>query len=175
MSESLISRRDLMRRGMLVGGLVALAGGAAGVGTALHLGAPQAGLKVLSWGEAQIVAAIALTMFPRGAMPVDGVEAGVVESVDEILHDGIPSVHATGFRYLLRTLEWGTLASRGVRFSEASADVRREVLETWRVPSVLVRRVAADALTMVMGMAYFRNPVVHEAMGYRPACGGVHA
>ncbi len=61
-----------------------------------------------------------------------------------------------------------------MRFSQASPAVRREVLTAWRTPTVLVRRVAADALMMVMGMAYFRHPEVQAAMGYRAACGGVH-
>lgn len=156
-----------------MGGLVAAAGGVFGLGSAVWLPGPASGRRVLSEGEARIVAALALTMFPKGAMPLDGVEAGVVETVDELLDGGFPEVHCVGFRYVLRTLEYGTLASRGVRFSEAPIDVRAEVIETWREPSVLVRRVASDALTMILGMAYFRNVEVQGAIGYRAACGGV--
>lgn len=174
MSTALVSRRDLLRRGLLVGGLVAAAGGV-GLGSAMWLAPAAPGMRVLSAAEVRIVAAIADTMFPKGAMPLSGVEAGVVETVDALLDGGFPDVHCMGLRYILRTLEWGTLASRGVRFSEASVEVRAEVIETWREPSVLVRRVASDALTMVFGMAYFQNAQVQGAIGYRAACGGVHA
>lgn len=175
MDTGLVSRRDMLRRGFAVGALLAGAGAVSGVAGALVLDGATAGRMVLSAAEVAIVAAVARTMFPAGAMPLDGVEAGVVGEVDRLMAEYLAPVHAAGFRYLLRTLEWGTFAARGTRFSQLGDADRTEVLHAWASPGILPRRVASDALKMVMGMAYFRNPAVLSHVGYRAACGGVTA
>lgn len=119
-----------------------------------------------------VVTALAEVMFPGAPFPVSGVEAGVEAEVDRIVAEVIAPVQAAAFRYLLRLLEWGTMASRGQRFSALSPPERREVLAVWGQPASLPRRVASDALKAVMGMAYFSNPLVLDHMGYRSTCSG---
>lgn len=165
MSTALIDRRTLLRGGLAAGASLAL------VGT-LQLPAPAPGLLALSEREAEIVAAVAEVLFPGAPFPVSGVEAGVVAEVDRIVADSIPEVGATLFRYLLRTLEWGTLASRGVRFSDLDLVSRTEVLEVWHQPGVLPRKIAWDAMRMVLSMAYFSHPEVLAHLGWRAECGG---
>jgi hypothetical protein len=161
---ALVTRRALIGGGLAAGAALALAGG-------LRLPAASEGGRVLSLAERDVVAAVSSVMFPGVVMP-RGTDVGVVDEVDRILAEVIPAVHAMGFRYLLRGLEWGPLYSHGDRFSRLDIAQRTEVLQIWADPAVMPRRVASDALKMVMGMAYFRNPAVHEAMGYHMSCGG---
>lgn len=162
--NALVSRRRFLQGSLVAGATLSLANG-------LWLETPASGRAALSAGEMTIVAALAEAMFPRGAFPIDGVEAGVPEEVDRLVSE-MTEVHAAGFRYVLRGLEWGTFASRGVRFSLLSPEKRREVLDTWSAPALIARRVAGDALKAVLGMAYFSNPRVLDSIGWRAACSG---
>ncbi len=157
------------RRGLLLGGAAAsivVAGGAA-----WEL-APAPGMAVLSEDELRVVRALAEVMFPRDPFPIDGIEAGVAEEVDRIVSDVLQPIHANGFRTLLHAVEWGTLASRGQRFSSLPPGERLQVLETWADPTVFARRVAGDSFKVVLGMAYFSHPRVLAHMGWRATCGG---
>lgn len=160
----LVSRRALLKGGVAVGA-------ALGVAAVVQLPSPGTGRLVLSAVEASIVAAVATTMFPGVRFPLDGVEAGVVEEVDRIL-TGLRPIHAMGFRYLIRALEWGAVASHGMRFTRLDPVARAEVLTAWMDPDPLPRRLASDSLKMVMAMAYFANPEVLRHIGYRATCGG---
>jgi hypothetical protein len=165
----LVSRRALLRGGVVVGAAVAL-------GAAVRLPAPAPGRLVLSTPELAIVAAIAATMFPSvpagAARLPSGMEAGVPVRVDEILGTMLPGVHAAGVRALLAAVEWGAMASHGARFSHLGQEARAEVLGIWSDPGILARRVAMDALKMVFAMAYFTNAEVLSTIGWRATCGG---
>lgn len=157
------------RRSVLVGGLAA--GAALAFASGISLGPRADGFQVLSRDELAVVAAISLVMFPGHPFPLNGVEAGVVEEVDRMVAHDLPEVHGAAFRYLLRALEWGTLMSRGTRFSALGDVDRLEVLRVWSDPTLLPRRIAADSLRMVLGGAYFSNATIQQHMGYRAACG----
>lgn len=169
-SEALMSTQLVDRRTMLKGGLAV--GVAFSVGVSLSLPAPSEGMRVLSPRECELVAAIALTLFPKGHFPLDGVEAGVVEEVDRYIAEDLTGPTRVGLRYLLRSLELGTVAARGRRFSSLSAEERTEVLDVWASPGLMPRRIGFDAIKMVFGMAYFSNPDVLAHIGYRNACSG---
>lgn len=161
----------LSRRRLLIGGAAAALLGASTAAASLHLGPPARGAQVLTPHELVIVEHIAAVMFPAGYFPVDGVTAGVAARVDRILSDVTDSVRTAGFRYVLRTLEWGTFASRGLRFTELDPARQLAVLEAWSDPTVLARRVAGDGLKVVLGMAYFAHPEVLGALGWHSTCG----
>jgi len=103
-------------------------------------------------------------------MPLDGVQAGVVEEVDRLLADIVEEPAQSAFRYILRAMEWGTLASRGKRFSQLSPEERAEVLDVWSDPAVMPRRAGLDLLRTLFGMAYFSNRQVLDHMGWRTGC-----
>lgn len=159
------------RRAVLGGaGLtVAAAGGGA---WSLAPGFPAAGFEVLTAREVRVVNAIADVFFPGVHFPVSGSEAQVAAGVDRVLADVMDPLHASGFRYVLRALEWGTLASRGRFFSDLPRVEQLEVLETWTEPDVVPRRIAGESMKAVLGMAYFAHPDVQAAMGWRAGCGG---
>lgn len=163
----------ITRRRALLGG--AAAGTALGALTAtavlIEVGVPAAGAEVLTARELAVVRALAEVMFPKGAFPIDGAQAGVAEEVDRLLAEVLDPLHASGFRTLLHTLEWGTLASRGSTFSALPAPERAEVLRIWSDPTVFARRVAGDAFKAVLGMAYFAHPEVLAHIGWSLGCG----
>lgn len=163
----LVSRRALLRGGVAVGAALGLA-------ATIKLPAAGEGRLVMSEVEAAIVAAIAITYFPGVHMPLDGVQAGVVEEVDRHLVRLRP-VHRHLLRYMFRAIEWGAVASHGRRFTQLDPDERRDVLEAWGHPDPLPRRVASDSLRMVMAMAYFSSSEILDHMGYRALCGGGYA
>lgn len=162
---ALVSRRSLLLGGLAAGAAIAVAG-------VVHLPTAADGRHILGVAEVLVVTAVAETMFPPGPLGISGVEAGVVEEVDRIIGEDLPAVHAAGFRYLLRALEWGPLYSHGARFTQLQAEQRAEVLAIWGDPALLPRRIASDALKMVMAMAYFKHPRVLDAIGYRQDCRG---
>lgn len=137
--------------------------------------APAPFMRVLAAEELEIVTALAEAMFPREPIMVSGLEAGVPEEVDRILWEVLDDTATLGFRGVLRSIEWGSYASRMRRFSRLNVEERREVLDVWASPTILARRVASDALKAVMGMAYFGSPAVQAAIGWRPICGGAQA
>jgi hypothetical protein len=160
-----ITRRTLLTGGAVGAGLAAVGAGAATI--ALQ---PAPGARTLSAGELAVVDAIAEVVFPGAPFPLDGIQAGVAAEVDRILADMLHPLHARGFRALLQSLEWGTLASRGAAFSRLSLAERREVLSTWSDPAVFPRRLAGDAFRLVLGMAYFQHPEILAHIGWSTGC-----
>ena len=159
-----VSRRRVLQAGVALGAVLAL-------GDSLRLDPPAPGARILSAEELAVVRGVASAMFPRDPMPLDGIEAGVPEEVDRLVADHLLAMQADGFRYVLRALEWGTLASCGTRFSKLDDDARRLVLDTWADPAVSPRRASFDALKVVFGMAYFNHPAVLRHIGWRTGCG----
>ena len=163
----MVTRRRIVLGGTAVG-VATVAGGA----FALRLAAPAAGARSRSAAERETVRAIGEVLFPAGVFPIDGAHPAVVAEVDRIVGDMLDSLRARGFRYVLRTLEFATVASRGARFSRLDIDHRRQVLSAWADPGVLVRRVSWDSIRVILGMAFFVQPEVADAMEWRALCVG---
>lgn len=142
--------------------------------SALRSAAPAAGFRALNAEELATVAALALVLFPGAPFPLNGVQADVPAQVDAMVAD-LPAVHRSGFRLALRALEWGTFASRGQRFSTMAPRDATQVVTAWSDPAVVPRRVAADAVKMVLGTAYFAHPAITAHIGWRASCSGVKA
>lgn len=161
-----ISRRRLIGAGLAVGAV-----GVGGSGAvALTLERPAPGARVFSSREQQILAAVGEVLFPAGVFAIDGRDPWVLAEIDRIAATTFDALHARGFRYVLRSLEFGTIVRQGRPFSRLSVERRRAVLETWGDPDVLPRRVAWDSLRVVFGMAFFAHPKVIAEMGWRVGC-----
>lgn len=158
-----MTRRRLIQVGMAFGAALTF-------GAGLRLDVPAPGARLLSAEELSVVSALALAFFPGAPMPVDGVQAGVVAEVDRLLADIVEEPAQSAFRYTLRAIEWGTLVTRGQRFSQLSLEERAEVLDVWSDPSVVPRRAGLDLLRTLFGMAYFSNRQVLDHMGWRVGC-----
>lgn len=163
----MVTRRRVVLAGAALGG-AGLVGGAVG----LHLDAPAPGARALSLAELGTVRAVGEVLFPAGVFPIDGGHPAVLAEVDRVVADTLDALRGRLFRYVLRTLEYGTVATRGARFSALDVETRREVFERWADPHVLVRRVSWDSVRVILGMAFFVQPEVADAMGWRALCGG---
>ncbi len=163
---------ELSRRHLLLGSAaVAMAGGAGAV-LALRLSSPAVGFVSLNDEELGVVAALSELWFPAGVFPVDGLEAGVPRRVDEITGEILAELQLAGFRYVLRTLEWGTIARWGQTFTQLSIADREVVVGRWSEATPVARRTAIDAVKAVLAMAYFSHPEVVKTIGWRVGCGG---
>lgn len=163
----MLSRRALLLSG---GALAALAGVSV---PAVVLADAAPGFRVFSADELELVGAIGEALFPPGN-PL-GVSAGEVDLaalVDDLVGDQLDPSVGPLFRYLLRSVEVGTLASRGARFSALPLPDRVDVLHTWADEAVVPRRMLYDALRVVFGMAFLNTPEVVAAIGWQPRCHG---
>ena len=159
------------RRSFLATGLTVAMLGAAGV-VVVRLPAADPSRRVLSAEEAIVVAALGDALFPAGSpIGISAADVDIVHAVDELLGEYLEPVVADVFRHTLQALEGGTLASRGTRFSLLPIEQRIEVMETWGDPAVMPRRMASDALRLVMGMSFFNVPKVRQSLGWIPPCG----
>ena len=110
--ETLVGRRTILLSGVVAGSMLAVGG------TIQWVSRAAAGASVLSQAEIDIVEAIGRALFPAGFFPVSGGDEETSREVDRILAHVIEPNAVTPFRTMLGALEWGTLVSRGTRFSK---------------------------------------------------------
>jgi hypothetical protein len=163
---ALISRRTVLISGVTAGSLMAVAGGLF-VETR-----PAVGALVLSQAELDVVESAARVLFPPGFFAASGGDGETATEVDRLLADVIDPPAVVPFRAMLGALEWGTLVSRGTRFSLLSTEEAKHVLDIWASENPAPRRVAFDSLQAILGMAFLRRPRVIEAIGWRAGCFG---
>ncbi|MFT4628128.1 MAG: hypothetical protein ACI8PZ_006823 [Myxococcota bacterium] len=158
----------ITRRAMLA---ITGAGLAGSVAVLVPLRGPEDGMRVLSHEERLTVAAAALTWFPGDPFPIRGDDPAVVDEIDRIVADVLSGPQQVAFRYIVRTLQLGTIATEWRTFAALQPADRVRVLSTWGDPDVMARRVALDSLKAVVGMAYFKQPDVLAHIGVRRTCG----
>jgi len=165
-SNTMLARRRFLLASAAAVGVAALLAVKTGV-----LPAAAAGRRVFSKGESRLVQSLGEAMFPEpnalGVAPSQVDFAGVV---DELLGDTLDSEIRVVFRYFLRVLDEGTELSRGTGFASLPVEARREVLATWSDNAVVPRRMMHDLFRLVMGMAWFNDPAVIAAIGWRAEC-----
>jgi hypothetical protein len=164
MMNALVSRRKVMIGGVAAGSVI-IAGGAFQLG---FRAAP--GALVLSQFEINVVEQASRVLFPDGFFPSAGGDGDTAQAVDWLLAEVIDPPAVGPFRSMLAALEWGTLVSRGTRFSALSVSEAKDVLDIWSSENPAPRRVAFDSLQAVLGMAFLRRPEVLEAIGWRAGC-----
>jgi hypothetical protein len=162
--NALMSRRSLLIMGVTAGGTLALGASWRVMGTT----AP--GAILLSTLELDIVEAAAAVLFPPGLFPSAGGDGKTAPEVDRLLAEVIDPPAVGPFRAMLGALEWGTLISRGTRFSAMPAKEAKEVLDVWASENPFPRRIAFDSLQAVLAMAFLRRPEVNAAIGWRAGC-----
>jgi hypothetical protein len=164
--RTLVSRRSVLVSGVAAGGLLAAGG------WVRWARKPAEGALVLSAPEIEVVEAATRVLFPPGVFPIAGGDGKTAPEVDRILAEVIDPRAVAPFRTMLGALEWGTLISRGSRFSELTPDEAKHVLDVWGSENPFPRRVAFDSLQAVIGMAFLRRPEVLKEIGWRTGCFG---
>jgi len=166
MVNALVTRRSILIGGVTAGGLMA-------VGASIFIGSEVApGFMVLSQIESDVVEQAARVLFPPGFFPSIGGDGATAPEVDWLLSEVIDPPAVVPFRSMLSALEWGTLVSRGTRFSKLTLEEAKDVLDIWASENPAPRRVAFDSLQAVLGMAFLRRPEVNSAIGWRAGCFG---
>jgi hypothetical protein len=165
-----LSRRSLLKRGLLGGALLAAGGaGFLALRGGRRVSPPKEGLHVFSVREYAVLLALA----PRlvGTLPgwPSVEEVGVALAVDRIVERTEPSVHAE-LKQLLGLFENGLagffFGGRTVPFTALGADEQDVVLAEWRDSRVALRRTGYNALRTLVLAGYYQSATTWEAMGY---------
>ena len=156
------------RQVLVIGSLVSVG---TMVGGFLWLPDPAPGKEVLSKGELSIIAALGEVFFPEGnAIGLSWKDVELENGVDRLLSETIAPNLVDPFRYLLRFVEYGTIAETGSRFSQCSVQRREALLADWGRPGSKYRSGGMNSLKSILGMAYFNHPRVLDAVGWRSMC-----
>ena len=136
------------------------------------VGRPAPGAAVLSVSEQAVIEQAARVLFPPGVFPVAGGDGATAPAVDALLAEVVDPPAVAPFRSMLAALEWGTLVSRGTRFSALSREEAAHVIDIWASENPAPRRVAFDSLQALLSMAFLRRSEVIDAIGWRVGCFG---
>ena len=113
--------------------------------------------------ELTIVRALGATALPAGSLLSSPRDATCRRL--ERFFEGNAEAVGKGYRALLWSLELGTLASDGARFSSLSDDARLRVLDVWSQSETL--RLPLRGLLMPLKTAHFDDPKIYAALGCR--------
>ena len=167
-------RRDLLKKGLLGGALLALAGPLALLSRSGLLSAqPRQPLRALTTAEYAIFAAVAARLSPGDDAPAAAWPSTVALDVAGKLDALLARLHPAAikdFRQLLHVFENALtgLASAGIprtftRSSPAQQDAR---LEAWRHSRVALFRSGYQAMKRLGHAIYFSSPETYAHFGY---------
>jgi hypothetical protein len=169
------SRRKFLKRGLVGGGLLVLAGSAPFAFRTTALGRPpRRALRLLTVQEHAVLAAVAARMVPGdGAGPASGwPSAEAVDcagKIDALLATVHPDVGGE-FRRLLRLFESGFLgtfvAGSPRPFTRAAPAEQDARIEAWRRSRLALLRSGYQALKRLAHAAYYSSPEVYARVGY---------
>ena len=168
-----LTRRKFLKRGLVGGGLLALAGTLPFAFRTTALGPrPRRELRLLTLEEYAVLAAVAARMAPGGgAAPAwpsaEAVDcAGKIDALLATVHRDVGS----DFRRLLRLFEssfLGTFVAASPRpFTRATPAEQDARIEAWRRSRFAVLRSGYQALKRLTHAAYYSSPEVYARIGY---------
>jgi hypothetical protein len=168
MTQPRLSRRTIVKAGLLGTGLLAFSGLGIGLQTTVSR-VPQGTLRALSAREFSILAAIAdRVCMTEPGMP-SASELQVAEQVDGTvfrMHRGA----AKEFKQLLALFEnalFGlVLDGTGRPFTACSTATQDRILEAWRLSRIPVRRTGFRAISGLCMAAYWSQPQTWTVLGY---------
>ena len=168
MSDKLLSRRTVLKTGLLGAGLLTVGGlGLSLQGTVLRQ--PSEPLIALSQREYSILAAIADRLCPSSPDAPTASQLGVAEAIDTTVSRMDPAT-AKEFRQLLALFEnaaFGFIFNQTFQpFTACSPATQDRVIEGWRLSAVAVRRSGYRALAGLCLAAYWANPKSWSLVGY---------
>ncbi|HWC65807.1 MAG TPA: gluconate 2-dehydrogenase subunit 3 family protein [Thermoanaerobaculia bacterium] len=164
-----MTRRDLIRRGIVGTFLLAAAGATAAFWWPTRRRKPRPGLRLFDEREASILAAVAETVLaiePAAPSPED---VDVVGRVDALLARS-PAAVGREFARLLHVFENGTtglLTATGWTSFTASGPASREArLRAWETSRIALFRTGFQAMKRLCGACYYSSPLTWAAIGY---------
>jgi hypothetical protein len=165
-------RRRFLRRGLVGGALLVVAGAAPFAFRTTRLRQPRDALRVLSAAEYSVLAAVVARIVPGdGAGPpwpsADALDcAGKIDALMARVH---PSV-GHDFRRLLRLIESGLggalLAASPRPFTRAAPVEQDARLEAWRGSRLALLRSGYQAVKRLAHATYYASPETYTLIGY---------
>jgi len=167
------SRRKFIKRGLVGGDLLALAGSLPfALRTTLLGRAPRRPLRLLTLEEHAVLAAAAARLVPGDGAGPSWPSAEALDcagKVDALLATVHPDA-GRDFRRLLRLFESGLLgtfmAASPRPFTRATPAEQDARLEAWRRSRLTVMRSGYQALKRLTHAAYYSSPEVYPRVGY---------
>ncbi len=174
----MLTRRTVIRRGLLGGALLALGGAGFFASRASRkVPLPPEGLVTFDEVEYAVIAAIAARLIPprEGFPSVDGVR--VAFNADRVLARADASVRAE-LKQLIGLFENGLTSflfeGKTKPFTQLPPDAQDEVLRGWQTSRVALRRTGYDALRSLVYASYYGSPLTWAAVGYPGPPQGFH-
>ena len=165
----LLSRRQLVRRGVAGTILIAAAGATGAFWSPTRRRRPRPGLGILDETEASILAAVAATVLGLEAGAPSAEDVDVVGRVDALLALSPVDVQRE-FARLLRVFENGTTglltATGWTSFTAARPASREARLRAWQTSRVALFRTGFQAMKRLCGACYYSSPASWAAIGY---------
>lgn len=168
----MISRRLLLRYGLVGAGVLALAGGGFGLSIGLQSTAPREPaqpLRFLSRDQFSVLVAAIEVWCPGAEGLPDGVELRIAEGIDEELSRQHPGL-AGEIALLLGLLESGfvglAVEGRTRPFSQLAPAERLAVLDGWRTSRLQLLRTVHKSLVTLVNAAYWAHPATYAHAGY---------
>jgi hypothetical protein len=171
-APALPDRRSFLRRGLVGGALLLVAGSAPFVFRSTLLRAPRGPLRLLSPQEYAVLAAAVARIVPgEGAGPrwPTAEALDCAGKIDALMARAHPDV-GRDFRRLLRLLEssaLGALEAGSPRpFTRAGAAEQDRRLEAWRGSRLALLRSGYQAVTRLAHATYYASPETYALVGY---------
>jgi hypothetical protein len=165
-------RRRFLRRGLVGGALLIVAGAAPFAFRSTRLRQPRGALRLLSPEEYSVLAAAAARIVPGdGAGPswpsADALDcAGKIDGLMAQVHPDV----GRDFRRLLRLMESGLagalLAGSPRPFTRAAPAEQDARLEAWRTSRLAVLRSGYQAVKRLAHATYYASPETYALIGY---------
>lgn len=164
-----LTRRQLVRRGVVGTLLLAAAGAAGAFWWPTRRRRPRPGLRVLDETEASILSAVATTVLAiEPGAPTAG-DVDVVGRVDALLARSPVPVQRE-FARLLHLFENGTTglitATGWTSFTAAGPASREARLRAWQTSRIALFRTGFQAMKRLCGACYYSSPTSWAAIGY---------
>jgi hypothetical protein len=168
-----VSRRRFLKRGLLGGGLLVLAGTLPFAFRTTLLGkGPKRALRLLTGEEYAVLAAVAARLVPGDSAGPTWPTADAVDcagKIDALLATVHPDV-GSDFRRLLRLFESSFLntftAGSPRPFTRATPADQDARLEAWRRSRLAMLRSGYQAMKRLAHAAYYSSPEVFSRVGY---------
>ena len=166
-----LTRRRLLRAGLVFGGVVVAAGG--GARWLVSDRPVGVGRLALSAREAGVVAALADAHFPPGnQLGKSAADVDVVSLADAYVASLLPEDRRL-FRALLTAFDqWPRVSfASTATFSALDRAARIDALKRFEDSPRVERRLIASLLRTLVGLPFFEDAAVLAAVGYAPGCG----
>jgi hypothetical protein len=164
-----MTRRELVRRGIVGTILLAAAGATAAFWWPTRRRKPRPGLRVFDEREASILAAVAASVLAIEPGAPSAEDVDVVGRVDALLARS-PAAVQREFARLLHLFENGTTglitATGWTSFTAAGPATREARLRAWETSRIAIFRTGFQAMKRICCACYYSSPSSWAAFGY---------